>query len=203
MTDIHPTSTVDALWLDTFQRICDRAAHELRGALNGLSINLEVVRSRAARPNTQMAAIRTHANAAADQLGGVITMSEAMLTLARPARTPVEVAPIVRHLSALLAPVARTDGHRLEFDGPFDHLGTTTAAGNAARLAIGGALLAALDGTTHARCVPGGGASPPAVRVESCDGHPMAVDAAIVAAAAEAGIRVQAEPSVIIIGFPC
>jgi hypothetical protein len=203
VTDIHPTSTVDALWLDTFQRICERTAHELRGALNGLSINLEVVRSRAARPTTQVTAISTHANAAADQLGGVIRISEAMLALARPPREPVEIAPIVRHMGALLAPVARTDGRRLEFDGPFDHLGTTTAGGNAARLALGAALLAALDGTTHARCVPGGGESAPAVRVESCDGRAMAIDAAIVAAAAETGIRVQAEPSVIVIGFPC
>ena len=39
----------DALWLETLQRICGRAAHELKGALNGASVNLEVVRSRATR----------------------------------------------------------------------------------------------------------------------------------------------------------
>jgi len=41
--------SVDVLWLDTLQRICTRAAHELKGALNGVSVNLEVVRSRSER----------------------------------------------------------------------------------------------------------------------------------------------------------
>jgi hypothetical protein len=40
---------LSALWLATLQRVTDRVAHEIRNALNGVAVNVEVVRTRAAR----------------------------------------------------------------------------------------------------------------------------------------------------------
>ena len=42
-------AVIDAMWLATLQGICARAAHELRGALNAVAVNLEVARSRSER----------------------------------------------------------------------------------------------------------------------------------------------------------
>ncbi len=196
------TPVIDALWLDVLHRITAHAAHELKGALNGVSVNLEVVRSRAKRPETQVPAIVKYADAAADQLGAVIVMSDALLMLARTVRTPVELAPVLKHMGALLAPAARADGRQLDMDGTLDGLGITSANGDAVRLAIGSSLLAGIEGSTHVRCTAADSSEVPALRIESCDGKPLAVVGAVVVAAAEAEIRITVESSAISISFP-
>ena len=55
---------LSALWLVTLQRLTDRTAHDIRNALNGVAVNLEVVRSRAAR-GADGSAIASFATAAA------------------------------------------------------------------------------------------------------------------------------------------
>src|SRR4249920_2259514 len=91
-------SVMDSLWLETLHRICGRAAHELKGALNGVSVNLEVVRSRSDKPDTPASSVNKYATAASNQLDGVITMTEAVLSLAREAREPVEIAMVVQKI---------------------------------------------------------------------------------------------------------
>ena len=113
MTEDLPS--VDALWLDTLQRICTRVAHELKGALNGVSVNLEVVRSRSERQDAPASAVARYASSASDQLGAVIAMTEAVLVMARPPREPPDIGSIIRRLDALLSPTARVDGRTLEF----------------------------------------------------------------------------------------
>src|SRR5437762_998561 len=56
-------SGADELWLAVQQEICGRAAHEIKGALNGVSVNLEVVRSRAGQ-GKPADAIQRYADAA-------------------------------------------------------------------------------------------------------------------------------------------
>ena len=41
---------IDTLWLRTLEEVVNRAAHEVKDSLNGVSLNVEVVRSRADRP---------------------------------------------------------------------------------------------------------------------------------------------------------
>src|SRR5207253_10199643 len=135
---------IDVLWLDTLQRISARVAHEMKGALNGVSVNLEVVRSRCEKPNAAASAVSRYADAATGQLGTVIAMTDAMLALARPPREPAEIAVLLRRLEALLAPSARAEGHALELAEPLDPLedggGATTAPAGAVRLALGSAM---------------------------------------------------------------
>lgn len=191
----------EALWLDTLQRICGRAAHEVKGALNGVSVNLEVVRSRSEKPNASAAAVNRYAETATEQLGAVITMTDALLSLARPAREPVELAPLVRRIAALIAPAARADNRRFDFEET-DDLGVSSANGDAVRIAIGGSIVDAVDGSAHVVCRMDGAGGAPTIRLVSCDGSALVVRDEIVSAAADAGIRIEAGTAGISITFP-
>jgi signal transduction histidine kinase len=191
------------LWLDTLQRISGRSAHELRGALNGVSVNLEVVRSRTAKIESTAGGISVvkYADAAGDQLTHVIAMSEALLSLARAPRGSVEIGAVARRFETLLGAAAKVDGRSLIVDESVDALGSTTADGAAARLLIGASMLAALDASTRVVCrATDDGRS--SLRFESCDGARFALPAEVLAAASDAGIGVSAEPSVVSISFP-
>jgi signal transduction histidine kinase len=203
MTEDLPS--VDALWLDTLQRICTRVAHELKGALNGVSVNLEVVRSRSERPEAPASGVARYASSASDQLDAVIAMTEAVLAMARAPREPVDIGSIIRRLDALLSPTARVDGRTLEFRGPIDDLGITSSIGNGARLVLSVTLLAALDTSMHViceACAASNGGVGPMVRIECRGGTAPALDADVVAVAAEQGIELQCDSSVISIRFP-
>lgn len=192
------------LWLDALERLCGRAAHELKGALNGVAVNLEVVRSRCERPETLASAVGTYANSASDQLGIVIETAEALLALARSARTPVEVARIARHVHALLAPAARSQGKRFDLSGPLDGLGATSAGASAARLSVAASAMAATDAWSHVVCRVPGDESDAVLRLESRDAEPAAccIDGSIVDAVGRSGIRIQVDGSTISITFP-
>lgn len=191
----------DALWLTTLQTICARAAHDVRGALNAVAVNMEVVRVRADKPDVPASAVSSFAAVAAGQLDQVITMTEALMFLVRSARTPVDLGAEVSRIVDLLAPAAKTAGRTIELDRTFDGLGTTSASSSSARLAIGRSLLAAADASTRVRCVAVDVDGSPALRLEH-DAGEVAVDAAVADALATAGITVQSEPSAITIGFP-
>jgi signal transduction histidine kinase len=182
--------------------MCSRAAHELKGVLNGVSVNLEVVRSRSDKVDALASSVNRYATAASGQLDAVIAMTEAILSLARAAHEPVDIAIIVRRTVALLAPVARAEGHQLEAVGEFDDLEVTSAPASAVRLVIGRCVLAAIDASDHVRCTPVLDASGPMVRVEGCTGSVLAIDAGVLEAAAGVDIRIQAESSAISISFP-
>jgi signal transduction histidine kinase len=200
MTEDLPS--VDALWLDTLQRICARAAHDLKGALNGVSVNLEVVRSRSERPDAPASAVAKYATSASVQLGDVIAMTEAMLALARAPREPVDVGSILRRLDALLSATGRADGRTLELRGPIDDVGVTSLIGNAARMVLSATLLAALDASMHVICEASVDGPGPVVRIDCRDGATPAVDADVIAVATEQGIGLHCESSTISISFP-
>ena len=145
-------ASLEELWLQTFNRLCARAAHEIKGALNGVSVNLEVVRSRAGKPESPASAVSQYAEAATQQLTQVIGMTEAVLGLGRQAPEPLEVAPVLRRIAMLLGPGLETTGHRLEVVEPLPDLGTTPASGTAVRLAVGAALLAATETSARVVC---------------------------------------------------
>ncbi len=199
MSLVSPT---DALWLDTMYRICSRAAHELKGALNGVSVNLEVVRSRAEKPDTAASSLSRFATSASDQLEAVIDMTAALLWIARPVGQPVELVRVVGHLDALLAPAARADSRRLAAHGSFADLGTTSANGQAVRLAIGACLLAAGSASVDVQYQAVVDADLPTIRIESGDGAALEVPGDIASTVADAGIQIRAESSAIFISFP-
>jgi len=204
-------ATAEELWLGVFQRLCDATAHQFKGALNGVAVNLEVVRSRAGRGDTGGSALQPFAEAAAAELESVIESAEAMLALARPSRGPSDVARITRDVAVLAsrgagaAEAKEGRGRRLTVDKGVEGLGTTSAPAPAARLAIAAVLLAAVEASKDVLCSAldhGGGG--PAIRV-SCgerDGSRFALSDEVVSAAYSAGVHLDISESGATITFP-
>lgn len=198
------SAAIDTQWLDALHRLVGLAAHEVKGALNGVSVNLEVIRSRAEKPNAPASAVGTFADAAAGQLDLVISLSDALLGLTRPAREPVNVGAEARRIAILLGAVARADGRRLTIDDPaaLNALGATSATGSAVRLAITECLLAAVETSTNLHCTAVVDAPEPTMRIESRDDVAIVLDSERIIAAGDAGIHIQAEHRAVSISFP-
>jgi signal transduction histidine kinase len=143
-TDPAATESVDTLWLRCQQRLVAHVAHDVKGALNGVSVNVEVVRGRAGRPETSVSEVLRYADAASAQLGVVIKMTTALLSIGRGVRAPAEVSAIARQLVGLLEDPLASDGAKLELaiDGGLS--GATSASSSAVRLALGEALLSVI-----------------------------------------------------------
>ena len=203
-TSIPLTRSVDELWLDVMQQISARTAHELKGALNGVAVNLEVVRSRSARTDAGAASVAPFASSAADQLDAVVGMSEALLKLARAPREPLDIGETVDSLASLLSPSARADGGSLRVENASRELASSAVRphGNVVRLVIGATLLAALERKGDIRCRVDVGEEA-VVSVECADAEgPLELSADVLAAAAAAEIRVHGEGHSISVAFP-
>jgi len=197
-------SSIHARWLDALHRLASRSAHEIRGALNGVSVNVEVVRSRAAKATASAAALEPFADAASAQLDDVIELTEALLGLSRPAREPVEIATETKRVVTLLAAAARADCRRLHVDDvpALNSLGITSAPGSAVRVAVCECLLAAVDASAKIKCTAPVGASAPTILIAAPDGETISLPSDLVAVAAESGIDIQVDASAISISFP-
>jgi hypothetical protein len=195
------SAVAELLWLETLQLVAGRTAHELKGALNGVSVNLEVVRGRAAHPELPASAVARFAGSAATQLDQVIEMNEALLALARRPREPVDVAATLRHLGALLVPGAVAGGTAVSVDASAD-LGSVEAAAPAPllRALLGRLLLGVIEaggGAVNLRAADG------AVVVEAvASRRAVALGEPLLAAAAGAGVRASTEGLVFTLTFP-
>ncbi len=205
-------ATAEELWLGVFQRLCDATAHQFKGALNGVAVNLEVVRSRsgAARGEAAASALRPFAEAAAAELESVIQSAEAILALARPPRGPANIARITRDVAVLAsrgsgaAEAEEGGARRLTVDKGVESLGTTSAPTSAARLAIAAVLLAAVEASKDVVCSAVDETGGPAIRV-SCgerDGSRFALSDEVVSAAYSAGVHLDISESGATITFP-
>ena len=194
MTDL------DALWLGNLQQVVDRAAHELKDALNGVSLNVEVVRSRSGNAELPAAAVGAFAAAAGEQIETLGKRLESLLFLTRPAREPTDVALTLRHLAVLRVPAARADGGELTVEGVEHHV-PTTARGTAVRLALSAGLLAVSPKGTRGRCVLDGG-SGAVVRFSHESAGACDLDPAIIAALAGQAIRIERSPADLAVVFP-
>jgi len=167
-------------------------------------VNVEVMRSRAEKPDVPASSLKSFASAASSQLDAVIEMADALLGLTRAAQGVTDVAQTVRRIVALLGPAARVEGKVIEVDGALDLLGATPASGTMVRLAVGEALLAALDKATRVCCVAHGKGDARPLRIERSNGNSgdggdigdtVAIDDAVLALIAGEGIHIEAEPS--------
>ena len=105
---------LDGLWLDALQDVVGRAAHEVKDSLNGVSLNLEVIRSRTAAGGASAnGTLAVFSMAAVEQLELLSMRTDAVLFLARPAKGQADVALILKHLACLLIPATKADGGRL------------------------------------------------------------------------------------------
>ena len=106
MTRISAPEDFGTLWLLTLQRAIGRASHDVKDALNGVSVNLEVIRSRADRPEAPATSVAPFGHAAGQQLDRLTILVEAVLTLARADRSPADVGATLRRVVALCGAAA-------------------------------------------------------------------------------------------------
>jgi signal transduction histidine kinase len=135
---------LDALWLRCQQRLAAHVAHDLKGALNGVSVNIEVVRGRAEDPNTHISAVQPYSVAASEQLAIVIKMATALLSIGRAVRGSAEVSTVMRQVVALLEDTLKSDGAKLELVVEGGVAGATSAPPSAVRLALTEPLMSAV-----------------------------------------------------------
>lgn len=193
---------VARLWLSTLHEIARRAAHDVKNALNGVAVNLEVARSRLERPNAAVDGVVRFAVTASQQFERVTAYTEALLALARPARDPADVPALLRGLAPLVESLGSGElGAVLTTPPPGTHVSRADA--QASRLALAAALLAAADRGDPVRCradageggalvvhVAGGGGSAPELPPEVAE---VVVDA---------GIRLDRENDELTLTFP-
>ena len=137
---------LEGLWLATFQRALGRASHDVRDALNGVAVNLEVIRGRAAKADVAAAAVAPFAEAAAQQLERLTSLIEAVLALGRADRQPADVAVTLRRIATVCgASSSPTDAEVVVEVGDMESA-VTSVAGAAVRLAIAAPVLALVHG---------------------------------------------------------
>lgn len=131
----------ERLWLALLQRLAGGVSHELRNALNGVAVNLEVVRSRSERDGVPAGSLASFAGSASDELETVIAVTEALVSLARPARQPATVGRTADQILAVLRPplVATGGSVTLEVEGE----GSTSVAADVVRALVAAALITA------------------------------------------------------------
>ncbi|MDQ6633721.1 MAG: hypothetical protein M3Z10_03075 [Gemmatimonadota bacterium] len=147
MADITAAEDAGILWLATLQRALARASHDVKDALNGVSVNVEVIRSRAARPDTSASAVAQFAEAAGQQLERLTTLIEAVLALGRAEREPVDVAVTLRRIATLCGASASSADAPVEVRDDGVESTLTRVRGDAVRLAITAPLLDAVTGS--------------------------------------------------------
>jgi hypothetical protein len=146
MTPVSAAEDVEVLWLATLQRAVGRASHDVKDALNGVSVNLEVVRGRAAKPDAPASAVAPFADAAGQQLERLTSLLEAVLALGRAEREPVDVAVTLRRVATLCsASSSSADAEVLVELGNVESA-LTTVRGDAVRLALTAPLLQLVPG---------------------------------------------------------
>ena len=186
-----PAVAVERLWLDRLYALAGPVAHELRNALNGVAVNVEVVRSRA-RGEAPASSIGHFADTAADQLESLTGLTDALLALVRPVAEPADVADVAARLATLLGAVARPDGGAVALAVVPDGARVrTTVSGEALRGLVAGLLLDAFDRTARLTCELDGRAAP-TLRLCREGGPPLPEISADVRALAEQwGVRLD------------
>lgn len=208
MTEGTEAGDARVLWLGVVQRLMGRAAHDVKDSLNGVAVNLEVIRSRAAREGVPAASIAPFAEAAGQQLERLTSLLEALLAVARPERDPVNVGVALRRVATLCAASASADDAKVMVDElPADDAVTRLPAA-AVRLALAAPLLEAVhggaNGASSVRCSLR--LAPEEVIVSfAAEGRTLLMPAEVTQVVQDAGIRwtegVQ-EQGVLSLAFP-
>jgi signal transduction histidine kinase len=144
---------IERLWLGVLHELGRPVAHELRNALNGVSVNLEVVRGRAARADAPAASVARFADAAVDQLDTLAALTDALLALVRPVAEPADLAQLLARLGTLLGATTQAEGGALVIRvTPADAPVRTGVPGEQLRTLVAGLLLGALERGTELDC---------------------------------------------------
>ena len=188
-------------WLGAQQAVAARAAHEVKNALNGVSVNLAVVQSRLKRgaPAEQ---ISRFADAAVDQLERLTVQVEALLAVARPPRVPADLGLIARQLGALLDD-GGSEGARVAVTAPPDGAALTAADADVTRAALAALLTRAVEDAGGGACVVSADDGAVQVRVTALRPLDALFDPPLAAMLAAGGVSTRAPtPELVELTFP-
>ncbi len=188
------------LWLYALQRLTAAVAHELRNPLNVVSLNLEVLRGRVSRAQSDVVSLTGFAEAAAAELGVAIRLTDALLAVARPVRVPVEVGSALVPIATLARAVAAAHGGSLVVTLPDVVPPTVAAGGEAVRGALAAVLFEAVQGGDTVRCEAV--YERDAVVVEVAGENEFVLPDGLAASIEACGIAVQAVPHGIALRIP-
>jgi len=193
------------LWPAALQRALARAAHDVKDALNGVSVNLEVVRSRASRADAPASAVAPFADAAAQQLERLTALLDAVLALGRSERGPADVGITLRRVAALCSASNASSDARVTVREALVGDAHTSVASDAVRLALIAPLLDAVasrhgESREAVVCELIGDGDALVVRLLADRPVPMPTDAAEVLRAA--GVRWTASAHDLSVVFP-
>ena len=193
------------LWPAALQRALARAAHDVKDALNGVSVNLEVVRSRASRADAPASAVAPFAEAAAQQLERLTALLDAVLALGRSERGPADVGITLRRLAALCSASNASSDARVIVRETLVGDAHTSVPSDAVRLALIAPLLDAVasrrgESREAVICELTGDGDALVVRLLADRPVPMPADAAEVLRAA--GVRWTASAHDLSVVFP-
>jgi len=164
-------------------------------------VSVEVLRSRLARGDVAPSSLQPFAESAAEELRRVTPLLDALLSLARQPRTPVDLWTAVQPVLQLQAAVAAAHGGAVIAPAPADALPSHPGDAVLARLACACALEAFMEPGTQVRCTARHDAS--GVTLDfSGSALPAPPDATIKAVLARAGIRLAAAAQTISVCFP-
>jgi signal transduction histidine kinase len=189
-----PAAGVEGLWLATLQRALGRASHDVKDALNGVAVNLEVVRGRAARADAPAAAVAPFADAAAQQLERLTNLIEAVLALGRAERQPADVAVTLRRIATVCGASSSSADAEVVVEMGDVESAVTSVAGAAVRLALAAPLLALVQGdngsarASAVRCVVSAGEGATVVTIAAA-GRRATMPGEVADAVRAAGVR--------------
>lgn len=189
-----------AAWSAELGRLGGLVAHEINNLLNGVSVNLEVVRSRAAR-DAPGSAVAPFADSATSQLEALTPVIRGLVALTRPTAGDLSLVLEIGHISSVLGAVARARGGAVEVDVA----GADTAicvAGATARLLLASAMRPAAEAGARARCTLNFADGEAVVRMARNDGIGVTLSSEGVRFAAAAGVRVHASDDALLLRFP-
>lgn len=186
----------------------NRSAHELKGALNGIALNLEVLRSRIASGNMDQKALGAFADAAYQEFETATARTEAVMFLGRDQGAgQTDVALTLKQLATLLVPAAKAGGTSLTVEG-YAVSAPTAASAPGIRLALAAGMLAYIKeenpptlNPVTCTLIPG---KEPVVHFshQSASAPPGSLGPVVTQAIAADGIRVQESDGELTLVFP-
>lgn len=199
MADPQVPVATEADWVEELGRLAALVAHEVNNLLNGVAVNLEVVRSRAAR-SADTADIGPFAETASAQLESLTPVVRSIIALSRPAPESPSISTELNHIVAVVNAVASARGGGVALELAVSET-PTCVPGATARLLLASAVRVAAEPGIHVKCSVANLGENTVVRVAR-QGNRGELPMTVLRAAMDAGVHVEHTGGTLTLRFP-
>ena len=193
-------SDAETAWAEELGRLASLVAHEVNNLLNGVSVNLEVVRSRAAK-NADSSAVAPFAETASAQLELLTSVVRAMIALTKPAPEALSLTAELGNIAAVIGVVAAAKGGELSIDRS-DSEFATCVSGATARLLLASSLRLAAEPGARVQVGISTQGRDTVVRVARPGSSGVALPQVVARTAANAGVHMEHVTDALLLRFP-